>query len=70
MKRFVLAAGLAVLALFPGCIATTHMYPDPGPRAYNQINWSPSFEAAQKESRASKKPLLTIVAAGARNGYC
>jgi hypothetical protein len=65
-----LAAALALLALAPGCIATTHMFPDPGPRRWNQIEWRKDFETARKESVATDKPLLTVVAAGARNGYC
>ena len=37
-----LAAALALLALAPGCIATTHMYPDPGPRRWNLSTTAPS----------------------------
>lgn len=71
MSRFArLTVALALLAFAPGCIATTHMAPDAGPRRFNEIAWRASFEEATKEAKASNKPLLTIVAAGARNGFC
>jgi len=65
-----LAAALALLALAPGCIATTHMAPDAGPRRWNAIEWRKDFESARKEAVAADKPVLTVIAAGARNGYC
>jgi hypothetical protein len=65
-----LAATFALLALAPGCIATTHMSPDPGPRRWNGIAWRSDFAAAKKDAVATNRPLLTIVAAGARNGFC
>jgi hypothetical protein len=65
-----LAATLALLALAPGCIATTHMSPDPGPRHFNEIKWAASYDAAKQEATTSGKPILLIVAAGARNGFC
>ncbi len=61
---------LAALAMSSGCIATTHMSPEPGPRLWDQIHWAKSFEDACKEARAEKKPILTIVSAGARDGFC
>jgi hypothetical protein len=68
LSRLVLA--VAFLTLAPGCIATTHMSPDAGPRRFNEVQWRSSFEEAQKDAVTEKKPLLTIVAAGARNGFC
>ena len=65
-----LAAALALLAFAPGCIATTHMSPDAGPRRWNQIEWRKDFETARRGAAASHKPLLTVVAAGAKNGFC
>lgn len=65
-----LAAALVLVALAPGCIATTHMSPDAGPRRWNSIEWRRSFEDAQKDAVAANKPILTIVAAGAKNGFC
>ena len=65
-----LAAALALVTLAPGCIATTHMYPDQGPRLWNQISWRKNFEEATKDALASKKPILLVVAAGDINSYC
>jgi hypothetical protein len=71
MNRLARLAGLlALLALAPGCIATTHMSPDAGPRRWNQIEWRKDFETAKKDAAATDRPLLTIVAAGAKNGFC
>ncbi len=58
------------LALLPGCIATTHVSPTVGAQRYKSIAWQPDFETAHKQSLATGKPLLTIVAAGAKNGFC
>lgn len=71
MKRFV--GLLALVALLPGCIATTHQWPtEPctAKRKWNEIPWRPSFAVAHAEALATKKPLLTVIAAGERNGYC
>ena len=65
-----LAAAFVFLTLAPGCIATTHMSPDEGPRRFNEIQWRPSFDEAKKDSVSEKKPILLIIAAGARNGFC
>ncbi len=71
MNRLARLAGvLALVALAPGCIATTHMAPDPGPRRWNQIEWRKDFEVAKADAVANNKPLLTVVAAGAKNGFC
>jgi hypothetical protein len=59
-----------VLALAPGCIATTHMSPDAGPRRWNSIEWRKDFETAHADAVASGKPILTVIAAGAKNGFC
>ena len=65
-----LAAALALLALVPGCIATTHMSPDPGPRRWNDIRWRKDFDEARRDAVATNKPILTIVAAGDKNSFC
>jgi len=65
-----IAVALAVLAFAPGCVATTHMYPDAGPRHWNDVQWNASFDKAHEESVQSKKPILLIIAAGAKDGYC
>ena len=46
------------------------MSPDAGPRRWNQIEWRKDFETARRDAAASHKPLLTVVAAGAKNGFC
>ncbi len=65
-----LAAALAFLAVAPGCIATTHMSPDAGPRRFNEIKWAASYDEAKTSAVATGKPILLVVAAGARNGFC
>lgn len=61
---------LALLALTPGCIATTHMSPNPTNKKYLEVQWRPDYETAEADAVRENKPILAIVAAGAMKGFC
>lgn len=68
--RLIASIALLVAAgLLSGCSALTH-YADSPDALHHYIRWRTDFAAAQAEVRATDKPMLAILVAGARAGEC
>ncbi len=60
---------LVAAGLSSGCSAFTH-YADSPDALHHYIRWRTDFAVAQAEVRATDKPMLAILVAGARVGEC